>query len=435
MREVLWQSAIRPVADRPHWLPAGRFGALLPPVSTGTTGFLDPGVRLGGASLAVVVAALRQPCFEPFRELLGELATWCAELARQHGDLVAPGVLALDNAALFRPLTTEIFAVCAANRHPDPAGFAVTRRTGFQRWIKTFLHRLRADRDLFDDGPVVALTTHGVESHNGCRRVLRVEFAAGTAVAYKPRPVQGEVVLSGTDSLFELPQRLPLPVGDMDFPVVPAWPGRGPDGGEYLWQQWVPRGAHRGRLPADAQLWGTVLPAGAAPWFFKRAGGMAACCFAFGIGDLTEGNVVVGELGGETRYVPVDLEIFLRPMARLAETGLVPVEGGTHHVGFENRARVCGHEGPPCHFEVSDDSVLLVHGDRGWGRSATDTVVADEHGRVGVGDDLHAPGRDRGVPRPASGEHPRSGCCSARRVTTATRWPATNCWVSRFPTT
>ncbi|WP_415644903.1 DUF4135 domain-containing protein [Stackebrandtia soli] len=331
---------------------------------------------------------LSVPAFGPLRALCRRVDDWCVGTGRDRAELIGPDVLTTRNGALFGPLWSEAFGICAANRHPDVEGFVARRGRWYLDWLGDFLDRFARDRDRFTDhhGPILALSTHGNESHNHGRRVLRVDLDGG-ALAYKPRPARAEALIlaDGGDSLFGLLNGLPSEHGDVDLPQMSIYDGSGEDGTEYLWQRWLSVAPSR-RLTDGSALLGTVLDEDEAAWFHKRAGALAAACVAFGVGDLGEGNLLVADDGDQRRYVPVDLEIVARPAPRLSDTGLVQSDAtDTHHVGFENRARECGHEGAPAFLDVTGDRWTLRFVDRPWQRDHSAIVVADEDGDVGYG--------------------------------------------------
>ena len=168
-------------------------------------------------------------------------------------------------------------------------------------------------------------------------------------------------------------------------------PGGGRERGAYSWQEWIERprqwGTIRTSARGDLALAACRLAPRDAARFWQRAGALTAACFAFGASDLHTGNLVVGRRRAvrEPLAYPVDLEVWLFPVERLIETGLVNDERdrGNHHVGFERAARWCSVGGPVAGFAERRGGLRLRRRTVAWARRETSSVVADTRGRVG----------------------------------------------------
>ncbi|MFI0898431.1 DUF4135 domain-containing protein [Streptomyces sp. NPDC020983] len=388
----------------------GEAGRALPPVvRDGPEGTIAVARRLSGAADARQVAGLlARPRFRPLAEALAALAVWCAGPAGESAAALAPGVLAASNTELFGPLVLEGLTACALRPADEARRLLALRKAQWQAALTLFLTRLHRDTSATCwpaeprfRGAVTSLRAHGDETHNGGHRVLRVGFAGGGAVAYKPRPASGEVLfLAGGDaeaSVFALLNSLPSASGEVWLPTLRCWRGTGADRDAYSWQEWVEPPPEPGVLRRSGRwkLTGTVLDSAAAPAFWHRAGSLAAAAAAFGMSDLIGENVLVGALPahpGPALY-PVDLEVFLTGLTGLYDTGLVhdPEAGGTHHVGLERTARWCAPDGPRLHWrERADGSLALERRSRPLARTATRSVVGDTRGRTGYGPYLPA---------------------------------------------
>ncbi|WP_328459330.1 DUF4135 domain-containing protein [Streptomyces sp. NBC_00448] len=388
----------------------GEAGRALPPVvRDGPEGTAVVVRWLSGAADARQVAdLLARPRFRPLAEALAALARWCAEPAGQSDAVLAPGVLAASNTGLFGPLVLEGMTACALRTADEARRLLALRNAQWQAALTLFLARLHRDMSCTGwpaeprfRGAVTSLWAHGDETHNGGHRVLRVGFAGGGAVAYKPRPASGEALfLAGGDadaSLFALLNSLPAASGEVWLPTLRCWRGTGADRAAYCWQEWVDPPPDPGVLRRSGRwkLTGTVLDCAAAPAFWHRAGALAAAAAAFGMSDLIGENVLVGALPahpGPALY-PVDLEVFLTGLTGLYDTGLVhdPEAGGTHHVGLERTARWCAPDGPVLHWrERVDGGLALERRSRPLARTATRSVVGDTRGRTGYGPYLPA---------------------------------------------
>ncbi|MFD5583472.1 DUF4135 domain-containing protein [Streptomyces sp. NPDC127063] len=428
MTEVLWESvaptgrgsgparspAVRKVIEA---VRTGAAGPLFPPVLRPVEDGLLAHDRFpaGEKDAELLAAALATPRFAPLNTLLDALDAWCrrttARTAARTPGLLAPGVLDVTHGALFGPLVSEAFTACAAGA-PYPAGEECARWTGF---LERFLERLARDTgtggdpstgtcgnpstgtSLFDRPslrlPVTGIEAQDGETHNGGRRVLRVRLSGGGSIAYKPRPAGGEVLFLTPDtSMFALLNGLPPASGPVRLPVLRCTPGTGPDGRQYTWQEWIEPPEQWGviRSAPDRRLYGTRLGRRQAERFWHRAGSLAAAAFRFGIADLGEGNLLAGTRpeDQEPLFHPVDLEIFLKPLPRLYDTGLVADEaaGDHHHPGLEDRARWCTVDGPvACFTETADGGLRLVRRRRPCTRGGSRTVVSDTHGRTGYG--------------------------------------------------
>ncbi|GAB3158198.1 hypothetical protein GCM10027290_60930 [Micromonospora sonneratiae] len=419
MTNVLWELAptdcdttdrrdgdLLPVArDVVQAICSGNGGALFPPLATPSPGGgpLTVARHLGGpADARWITHALRQPRFVPLLELLDRLGRWCRRAVHSYREVVAPELLAVTNAELFGPVVGEMFVACAAGQLRHSRRLAAEEASRCTQFLDTFLRRLRRDlrsgwpRQPEFRGPVLGIQAQGEETHNGRQRVLRLRMAGGGALAYKPRPANGELLFlaqgrPGRDgSVFELLNRLPEASGPVRLPVMRCWRGRGRDRQAYSWQEWISPPTEWGtiRRSRGNRLYGTRLGARHTGAFWHRAGSLTAACFAFGITDLFEGNLLTGSRPDdpEPMLYPVDLEVYFFPVRRLSETGLVmdPVNGGHHHVGIEREARWCTIAGP---LEYLRDRVggglQLCRADRPWSRRDARSVVADTSGRVG----------------------------------------------------
>ncbi|MFB7646065.1 DUF4135 domain-containing protein [Streptomyces sp. NPDC056084] len=396
---------------------AGGAQGMFPPVVTdGPEGTVVVLRHLSGAAEAEALAdALTDACFAPLTAAMERLDTWCLWAAPRWAGLIAPRVLDVAHGELFGPLSTEIFEACVTWSKRRAADFAALRVAQFQHFLDLFLTRL--DRDLAAglpdvpglDGPVSGIWAHGDETHNGGGRVLRVEFAGGGRLAYKPRPASGEVLFlaegaDGADeadggpagSVFALLNSLPMASGPVRLPVLRCRMGQGPGGADYSWHEWIDPPGTIGVLRAGQELAlrGTVLEPAAARRFWHRAGALAAAGFAFGIADLIGPNLQAGTRPGddEPLLYPVDLEVYFTDSDRLSATGLVQdPAGGPHHVGLESVPRWCDLDGPPtCWTTGSDGTLRLVRRTRPLARTWTRSVVADTEGRVGYGPYLDA---------------------------------------------
>ncbi|MFD7641904.1 DUF4135 domain-containing protein [Kitasatospora sp. NPDC059795] len=378
-------------------LAEGRVGRAFPPVVVpGPDGTLAVDRMLGGPSDARALAhALADGRFAPLHEVLRRIEDWSAGVevdARQ----VDPKVLRLENADLFGPLLTEVLETCADGRPECAAAFAARRVGQFLGSLMLFLERLARDRP--SEHPVTGLWASGEETHNGGQRVLRVDFADGSRLAYKPRPATGETLfLNVEDSVFALLDALPPASGPIRLPTLRSRPGSGPDRACYSWQEWIEPPDAWGVLRADGGtvMRGAVLEPGSAARYWHRAGSLAAAAFAFGITDLIDGNVLIGQRpeDGEPLPFPVDLEAYFADPKRLFETGLLfdPAVSTHHHAGLENIARWCEPDGPAtCWRTRPDGSLRLERRTRSLTRTATRTVVGDTEGRTGYGPHLTA---------------------------------------------
>ncbi|MEO3926902.1 DUF4135 domain-containing protein [Micromonosporaceae bacterium B7E4] len=394
-REVL--SAVR----------AGTGGGLFPPVAAPSPdgGSLTATRRLAGETDASWLASvLAEPQFGPLLALLERLDHWCRRTAPDYREVLRPELLTVTNAELFGPVVAEMFVACAAGRLTHTRRLAAEEAARYAAFLTTFLRRLRRDIDAgWPDrpefrGPVVELQAQGEETHNGRQRVLRVRLHGGGAVAYKPRPANGELVflaqgsLGRDGSVFELLNRLPGVSGPVRLPVLRCWRGRGRDRQAYLWQEWIDHPAQWGilRRSGSRRLSGTRLPLRQAGDFWHRAGSLAAACFAFGLADLFEQNLLAGARPEDRTPMlyPVDLEVYFFPVRRLSETGLVmdPVNGGHHHVGIEREARWCTIAGSLEYLRAGrQGGYQLCRADRSWTRREARSVVADSRGGIGYG--------------------------------------------------
>lgn len=385
-------------------LAEGRVGRAFPPVAVpGPDGTLAVARLLGGPSDALALEhALADARFAPLHEVLSRIDAWCARAgaetdASAGAPRVDPQVLRLENADLFGPLLTETLEACV-DRPPDhDDGFAVRRAGQFLDFLTLFLERLARDQPC--DRRLTGLWTNGDETHNGGQRVLRVEFADGTRLAYKPRPATGEILFLHTEnSVFALLNALPEAAGPIRLPTMRSWKGNGPDSACYSWQEWIEPPDTWGvmRSAGELKLCGISLEPRAAARYWHRVGSLAAASFAFGIADLIGGNVLIGQRpeDGEPLPYPVDLEAYFCDLKRLFETGLLfdPAAGAHHHVGLENVARWCG--GPDgsatCWRPQPDGSLRLERRTVPLTRTETRTIVGDTDGRIAYGPYLTA---------------------------------------------
>ncbi|GGQ78993.1 DUF4135 domain-containing protein [Kitasatospora griseola] len=383
-------------------LAEGRAGRAFPPVAVpGPDGTLAVERPLGGPAEARALGhALADARFAPLHEVLRRIDAW-SERAVADGRMIDPQVLRPENADLFGPLLTETLETCV-DRPPDRAAAFADRRAGqFLDFLTLFLDRLARDRP--SERRVTGLWANGEETHNGGQRVLRVEFADGVRLAYKPRPATGELLfLAAEDSVFALLNALPPAAGPVRLPTMRTSAGSGPDRACYSWQEWIEPPDAWGVLRTDGgwSLRGAVLDPGAAARYWHRAGSLAAAAFAFGITDLIGGNVLIGQRpgDGEPLLFPVDLEAYFADPKRLFETGLLfdPAVSAHHHVGLENVARWCDLDGPAtCWRPQPDGSLRLERRTLPLARTGTRTMVGDTEGRTGYGP--HLPAMLRGM--------------------------------------
>lgn len=407
MAELLWELAA-PDTESDAALPesvarlvkavrAKKASGMFPPVVRSTTeDVLRADREFGGdADAALVERLMRQSRFSPVVDLVQEMDRWCRLSARRFKSVIAPGVLTVVNGKLFGPLLTEVFLVCAARSLTFARRMVHAQQESYTEALTVFLERLQRDARSrwFDDPayslPVVGLTAHDAETHNGRQRVLRLDLSGGRSLAYKPRKADGEAVfLDSSDSVFELLNRLPAAAGKIRLPVLDIQPGDGP----YSWQEWIEPPAQWGiiRQQGDMRLCGTRLGRRQARKFWHRAGSLTAACFGFGVADLGEGNLLAGARPGdrEPLFFPVDLEAYFAKIRRLYDTGLIAdfAAGDNHHSGLENAAHWCMAEGPITYFVQSSNGTLGLYRRREpWARNETRSVVADSDGRTGYG--------------------------------------------------
>lgn len=378
-------------------LADGRAGGAFPPVvRPGPDGTLVIERPLGGPSDARALAhALADARFAPLHEVLRRIDAWSAR-ADTDTRRFDPQVLRPENADLFGPLLTEALEACVDEPPERAAAFVAQRAQQYLEFLTLFLERLARDQP--SDRRVTGLWANGEETHNGGQRVLRVEFADGARLAYKPRPATGEILfLAPEDSVFTLLNGLPPASGPIRLPIMRCWTGSGPDRACYSWQEWIEPPDAWGVLRTDGELSlrGAVLDPGAAARYWHRAGSLAAAAFAFGIADLIGGNVLIGQRpgDGEPLLFPVDLEAYFAGLDRLFETGLLydPAVSAQHHTGLENVARWCELDGPAtCWRPQPDGSLRLERRTLSLTRTETRTVVGDTGGRAGYGPYLTA---------------------------------------------
>ncbi|WP_171163513.1 DUF4135 domain-containing protein [Streptomyces sp. I05A-00742] len=393
-----------------HVRDEGACGMFPPVAAPGPQGLLAHDRDLRGVDDAQALErTLAHEEFNPFVEALCDLDAWCARTAPDTDRLLAPGVLAVTNTALFGPPLAEIFEACRLAPAAVARHLATIRTAQWIAFLGRFLERL--DRDLSalrpdtpaPLGPVTGLWAHGDETHNGGRRVLRLTFADGGSVAYKDRPAGGEALFlaarrpgnSGPASVFDLLNGLPPASGPTRLPVFSVQSRRDASG-PYSWQEWVEPPKTQGVLREEGgrRITGTVLTLEHAHRFWRDAGALAATTFGLGVVDLNADNVLSGRRRGRDEgplAYPVDLEVFFADVRRLHHTGLTG-DGriaGTHHVGFENEPRWCGHGGPALVWHPRPDGSLeLIPYDRPFTRTSTRSVVGDTAGRTGYGPHL-----------------------------------------------
>lgn len=158
--------------------------------------------------------------------------------------------------------------------HPILASLAEQVATDWVEAVREFLERLEGYRP----GAAVECVEGGLsDPHHGGRTVLRVRFAGGETLFYKPRSLALDAWFQG---------RLPL---------VGLRPLRVEDRGDHGWMEEAP---HRPRPSAR---------------LFRRFGALAALVHALGGVDCHAGNL---RLDGEHPHL-VDLETLLQPAVRL----------------------------------------------------------------------------------------------------------------------
>ncbi len=383
----------------------GRATGFFPPVvQRGPEGVLQVARFLQGPDDARMLGALlTRPDFQPLVAFCEALGTGCASIASRHPGLFAARVVRITQSALFGPLVTDAFTLCAgASRTGAPHPGLQVLLDGFLAFFDLFVKRLARDlkAGVFQragfEGPVTGLWANPEETHNGRQQVLRVQFRRGGALAYKPRPAGGEALFLADPgprrprSFFDWVNRLPVASGEVRLPTLRVLHGRGADRFAYSWQDWIERPRQWGTLRRSPrlELQGCQLPPAQAARFWHQAGALTGACFAVGASDLLSGNLVVGTRRGEREPRPylVDLELFFCPVRRLPETGLVPgaTRRGNHHVGFEWRAWWCTTGGPLlCFFPTRNGGLELRPRGRAWARSEARALMADTEGRVG----------------------------------------------------
>ncbi|MCD9030913.1 type 2 lantipeptide synthetase LanM [Luteimonas sp. Y-2-2-4F] len=379
-------------------LRRGRGGALFPCVARmGPDGLTEAVRTLGGAQDAQAIsAALSRPAFRPWIEMVEGLGTWCRQREDAHGDLFRRGLLRPRNAELFAPLVGGAFVRCAIGG--DGCADEVRRAwEDFRAFFERFAARLR--RDLRGgafggevEGPVSALWAAPSETHNGRQRVLCLRMRGGRRIAYKPRPVDGERIFlaAGSDaSIFEWLNDLPEASGPVRLPTLRVWRGRGRDRRTYSWQEWIEPPKRRTTLHAGTRcVEAPCLTPREAATYWRSGGALAAACYAFGVTDLGDGNLLAGRRRGAAGPLPyiVDLEVFACPLQRLSGTGLVEpaAHRGRAHPGFPAELRADEAEGPATAFFAAPGGGLrLRRVAASWARRETRTLVADTLGNAG----------------------------------------------------
>lgn len=250
-------------------------------------GGLGSGGRLGLER--ALLARLSQVCGPAlYRAFDLRRATATSPLER----LVALGLATSDG---YRAFVREIFAGGLEQlfvEQPVLARLAATLALDWVDWSAEFMLRLAQDRPELslafaegaDPGSVTAVTSGLSDPHDGGRSVLRVAFASGLELAYKPRDVgleKGYQELVGwlNGQGLELPLRAPNVLQRQG----------------YGWVEWIaPRPA------LDAQ---------SARRYFRRAGMLMALFYGLGSTDCHQHNLVaVGD-----HPLLVDAETLLHP--------------------------------------------------------------------------------------------------------------------------
>ena len=400
LAQTIFPPAVRRVLSA---IRVGCGGALFPPVIRARRVGVATIERLlaGEADHACLAAAFALPRFAPLLALLEQLDKWCAHQRRKHSGYLADRVFSIDNGGLLGSLTSEAFIACAATDAAVAQPLIDKRYRQFIAFIELFLQRFQRDSDagLFAQrswhGPVVALETHGEETHNGGKLVLRLQLRDGTALAYKPRPADGEQLFLAESedarprSVFGFLNARPPASGAIRLPLMQCFGGSDRRDCGYAWQEWLAPPASMGVLRRSGRinLAGPRLSPKQASLFWHDAGALSAMCFGFGIVDLGEENLLVGQRADDDRPLayPVDLEIYFATVTRLYETGLVASvpDRGTHHVGFEKSARWCTSGGPLACFEEAHGGLQLRLMHQAWGRTQTRNVVGDTRGHTG----------------------------------------------------
>lgn len=365
-----------------------------PRARLGDDGLLVPLRPWRGARAARRIGnGLRDARLAPWLAFLDALDRDCAALARAHAARVRPAALALDNGELHAPVLDLALHWCLAPRRPRLAARLRALRERHRRFLETFVRRLA--RDLRSgalvahagvDGPVTALWAHPEETHHGGQRVLRVSWANGVVLAYKPRPADAEIAMLGEDGVFAWINALAGGPGAVRLPTLNSFHGRGRDR-DYLWQEWIAPPPSYGRL-RGRRLHATRLGRAQAQRLWRDAGALAGACFGLGLVDLGPGNLVCGLRHGRPQLLPVDLEVCLFPVQRLEDTGLTVGERdrGRYPAGFERDAARGDSEGPDwAFFDRDDGGAQLRAVARPWRREQAPGLVADRAGRVGYG--------------------------------------------------
>lgn len=388
-----WLHAVADGGEAWWWPPRARLGA---------DGLLEPGAPWrGSADAARLAAATHDPRLRPWLDFLQALDRDCGMLARRYAAHVHAAALSLDNGELHAPVVAEALQGCLARRRPKLSARLRELRERHARFLALFLRRLRRDRDNGclaahgRHGRVRALWANPEETHNGRQRVLRVGFEHGGALAYKPRPADGEIAfLADGDApgLFARLNALPKASGAIRLPTLRVFKGggRARDRAAYLWQEWIeaPRG-YRPIATARGAVRGLRLPARRMRRFWHRAGTLAAVSFGFGLVDLGPGNVLCGDRDGEAMMVPVDLEVCLFPTVRLEDTGLVTGERdeGQYAAGLERDGYGQSEASPlVCMTSARADGPageVVQTNARPWRRTQSRSLVADPRGRLG----------------------------------------------------
>lgn len=357
----------------------------------------------GASDAARLGALLSQPAFQPLVALYEALGDGCDAIVRRHPGLFGARVVRLGNAALFGPVLTDAFTLCAATPAQEgPHPGLRHLRDGFLAFFDLFAKRLARDvkagvfRRAGFEGPVTRLWANPEETHNGRQHVLRVQFRKGGALAYKPRPASGEALFlaeperGAPRSFFDWVNHLPAASGEVRLPTLRVLRGRGRDAFAYSWQDWIERPRQWGLLRDSPRLklHGCQLPPPQAARFWHHAGALTGACFAVGAADLQGSNLVMGVRRGQREPLPylVDLELYFCPVRRLPETGLISDGNrrGNHHIGFEWRAWWCTTGGPLlCFFPTRGGALQLRPRRRAWAREEARSVVADTEGHVG----------------------------------------------------
>lgn len=262
-----------------------------------------PAVGVAGRHLErvcpAVLTALSPSARTALDRALLESLTWLGELALLDA-FRTQGV----------PYRTFVRETLAAGARPLVETYPVLARQAVERvrqWVaatRAFVMRLDADRATLAatfgsaDGPVAALTPGISDRHAGGQQVMRVTFASGLSVAYKPR---GLALEQGLDALLASGRAGGLPFMRC-LPVTV-------DRGAYGWAAWVEPAPPM----ADADL----------AAYYRTAGALVCLAWVLGGADLHGENVVAAACGP----VLVDAEMLLQPDGASVDDHAQPENG------------------------------------------------------------------------------------------------------------